>query len=427
MLRYVGFAIVLSVLVLTSNVNGEASLNIQVNGQAYTGQTVAQGDTIAVTWQESVMIFGGFSAFELTVGPASYVANSFVLAQPASWLANTLMVTTPVGDGFTIAGSSSSFGHPAGDVFSFAFTVPGGLNESDVISILPTSGSWLGILFDQLPSAQLTAGSPVIDPNTLLMIDTWQVKADMNRWQPQDSANISGMFKATADQFAGADQVQVILETDVYLILDETVDIATEHLQEAKVNYSGDGPVRALKLDFAKGSFAIQIQDTDLSGLSSPAILKIHFGGYSGQGQSDETVLNGKKPLSLCLLNGVLDVLRADKVKLKETKNGDSLLLSGAIADEDMVFDMPNEAVTLHWGGFSETIAAHSFIEKKPGVYLYKNKTTGNGKFITALLVDLARCKLKLIIKNATLDKQGDVVFALDADGFSAQTTVTLD
>ena len=43
------------------------------------------------------------------------------------------------------------------------------------------------------------------------------------------------------------------------------------------------------------------------------------------------------------------------------------------------------------------------------------------------LQIDLNKCRLKVTIKNATLDKQGDIVFAIDADGFSAQATVSLE
>ena len=95
-----------------------ATIEITVNGQDYTGQSVEPSDIIKVVWNTTTSIFGGYTNLDFNVSLGDYVADSF-RQRVLTFGPHFYPVDT--GAGMAIRGFGSGIPFPAGWTFEFEF------------------------------------------------------------------------------------------------------------------------------------------------------------------------------------------------------------------------------------------------------------------------------------------------------------------
>ena len=251
------------------------------------------------------------------------------------------------------------------------------------------------------------------------------IKAGKDRQNPLDSVKIAGTLDCGPPE---TDTIHVCITdpTGIYGFAETLIDLVPEDFEKGRFRYKGArGGILSLQLDFNKGKFAVDVRDVDLRGLVSPVSFELQADPLDLVLAANESVINKKKPIPICLLSGVADALRVDKATVRTTSKGDLLIARGGIAAMDFALDLTQHDVTVTWGDFSEIIEAGSFTNKKGRKFSYK-KPKEKVAAIAKIDIDLDKCIFLLQIKNAPpLQNQGNVFFEIVADTFSANNTVS--
>lgn len=185
------------------------------------------------------------------------------------------------------------------------------------------------------------------------------------------------------------------------------------------------GAVKKFQVDYNKNTFAVDIDNTDLTGLRFPFKLEIAFGDYLGDIiVRNATDMAGKSDLPLCLLLGVSDEMEITKAKVKTANSGDALSAQGHITAAMGDLDLTQEEITVNWGDinpYSETIPAQNFEMIKAGRYRFKKEKDAVGT-IQSLDIDFNKCTFKLSVKEAgPLDAEGIVTLEIAATSENLQ------
>ena len=241
----------------------------------------------------------------------------------------------------------------------------------------------------------------------------------------RNALKFSGSLAATQDDFVGADQIQIGIWSDTgFPVYQESIALGPDDATGGKYRYKNNigklqpGAITSLKIDLNKHTLSLAARNIDLTGLQSPFYVDIAFGNFVGLCEANEEVINGAKPIPLCLLSGFSDALRIDKAKVKSGNKGDSLAVIGGLAAQENDLDFTQEEVTIRWGDtFNETLPLGSFTRKKGNAFIYKRPKGLVGFHIAAAKIDLDKCTFILtIIKAPTLDAQGGVTLTISSD-----------
>jgi len=262
------------------------------------------------------------------------------------------------------------------------------------------------------------------------------VKAGKN--QGEDMFIASGTL-ASSPVFLGSlteVDVNIVSLTDDELIYTEAIDFASTNLAKGVYKYAykvakGEpGAVIALKIDSNKNTLLIKGKNTDLTGLRCPMQINVKIGNYILSGDIDETICNGsKKTIPTRLMRTYEDTLIVSKAKVKDSNVdlADSLAIIGEIAVEDINdSNLAGEEVVVTWDTDTFTVPAGSFKLIKDNKYKCSKISVAEGGFVTAL-VDLDKCKFKMVIKNATLTTTtGTLDFGISFASFNESDEVTI-
>lgn len=148
------------------------------------------------------------------------------------------------------------------------------------------------------------AGDNNTDTDTLLQIDTCEVKAGKNG--KGDSINFLGSIDATTADFTAANNVIVTIDADEIPDLNNTkfdFPVEEDYLKEGKYKSpkvkpeDKSEPVTSLQIDTVKGKIKFSGKNLDLTGLGCPITITIQIGDYVAEAVLYEDIVNGpKKP-----------------------------------------------------------------------------------------------------------------------------------
>ena len=303
-------------------------------------------------------------------------------------------------------------------------------------------------------------------PGTGLTIRNMTVRADTDRSNPWDSFVIAGTIDGTLQDLEAAGSITVRVATRWTTIFTETIDVAgklivpgqdTESDQNQDdaeggaggfgINWnsfsgllgtggaingrvsSNTGPqhtifryesprssgiasmVMKLKENWEKGigNFRIIAKKVNLTELTSPIIVQISFGDYTGAAVVDENTINGQDSVPMLLMSGIADTLRVDRALVN--KKGNSLAINGAIAAATLGADLANKDLTVTWAGQNWLLPAGTFDNpQRQGLHRYVCRPkviAGLGTVIA--LIDFDRAAFRILIKNAATTISGPI------------------
>jgi hypothetical protein len=247
-----------------------------------------------------------------------------------------------------------------------------------------------------------------------------------------DTITVSGQLGAMSSNFQLGSDIVVTFDSDDMndpCVLTFPVDSNT--FKNGKYGYSKtvDGIKQSFKYSTKTHIFSFSASKINLTGLSCPLTLSINIGDYSATMQADEAKVNGKKPIPVNLLMGVIDSLRVDKITVKQNTTkpaSDSLTVTGGFSAWDSDVNMAITDVNVILGDQTWTIPDSNFIAKKTKFACSKNATENENGIATASF-DFSKGAFTLSIKNADIDDlSGPTYFEIDFDDFNASTEVTL-
>jgi PKD repeat protein len=109
----------------------------------------------------------------------------------------------------------------------------------------------------------------------------------------QDSIQISGVIGVASNDLVNADDINIAIKSvaDNHLVFSESIKFNPNSMRKGKYNYSHKfrsgkpGGIASFQLDLNKHTFALQIQNVDLTGLTWPMSVEIEIGDYVGVGR----------------------------------------------------------------------------------------------------------------------------------------------
>jgi len=242
---------------------------------------------------------------------------------------------------------------------------------------------------------------------------------------------ILGQMDATESDFSDTNEVLVTVDSnDMSAPYVTSFPIDEKSFKKGKYNYARteNASKKLFKYNTKNGKFNFMAKNIDLTGLSCPMSVKIEIGSYVAAVEIDEDIVNGpKKLIPMQFMMGVKDILRVDKIKVKEGKkpSTDSLLAKGAFALKDEPGDI--NVMTLGLDGQTFTVSGDKFIYKGNSATC-KKVDTGSG--LVSAKFDTAKCKFAITIKKADLDKtsgQADFGIAIEMDTGTFDESVEVD
>lgn len=290
---------------------------------------------------------------------------------------------------------------------------------------------------------QIIADNEVIDPN--ITVKRLTVQAGRDRRNPQDALLVHGELNVEESLYDAADSIRFSVGTESFIVYQRIIPHpgSEETIPEAvngKIRFKGLGDPNSemgqfqLQLNFNRngrsGTYKIIARKVDLTGLESPLVVELAFGDFDDSAQVGESIINGpRRDLPLCLLSGIKNVIRIDRVKARPDQ---VKLNKGWVAALNPNLDLSAVDVTVAWDLFEETISAGGFTNKGNGKFLYtKPRGSSDDLKITRMQVDLNKCTLKLQIRNAeNLTFAGSALFSVEAgtngEDFTADVVVDL-
>ena len=300
------------------------------------------------------------------------------------------------------------------------------LSSEDTLEVVMDMARTISVEFERIP-APLTITKAVI-------------KASKTRDPAADSLVVSGTIDTEGlalifDPLNDPTQISIslIYEADSMSYGHiETLDstLAKVNAEKGKITYKAStkgsvtGRVTGFKVDLKKGAFTIKAKKIDLSGLSSPSIVIVEVGDYYGLGMAAEDVINGKKPIPMCLLLNVADALRVKKAKF-DAANG-SLMVQGDISVQNSLVDIADEDVTLRWGTYSITLDKNDLFRSGDKAKFKYKRPARETSSIAAALIDLVKCTFKVVIKDPNIGEQtAPVAFGMSFADFDEEVDVS--
>jgi hypothetical protein len=109
----------------------------------------------------------------------------------------------------------------------------------------------------------------------------------------QDSIQISGVIGVASNDLVNADDMNIAIKSvaDNHLVFSESIKFNPNSVRRGRYVYNRrlkknePGGITSFQLDVNKHTFALQIQNVDLTGLSWPMSVEIEIGDYVGVGQ----------------------------------------------------------------------------------------------------------------------------------------------
>jgi hypothetical protein len=237
--------------------------------------------------------------------------------------------------------------------------------------------------------------------------------------QGQDAFSASGTIEFPEDlDFNDVNHIDVniISLTDGVSIYTKTVDanvIKGKFKYTYKIPRGTAGAITSLAVDYKKGTFSINIQKVNLTGLACPLRLELTIGGpitgnHKLSGVANETIINGKKMLIPArLMRLYKDTLVVNKAKAshnsKKALSG-TLSVTGDIAVIVTDVNLCNEDVNFIWGEQMFSVPTKSFKAYRTG-HLFKCRkvaadANGNTGIVTAQ-VDTDKATFTLSVNGA--------------------------
>ena len=180
------------------------------------------------------------------------------------------------------------------------------------------------------------------------------------------------------------------------------------------------GGLDLVMLDLNTGVFTVFGRSLDLTGLAAPLDMRISFGGFLGQDELTESVINGAALMPIKFMQGYKDSLRVvgAYVALNSATGLYSLRLLGEISLLDGSVDLTAESVQINWGSlFNETIAAGGF-KKIGSMFVYLRPAGAIGEIASAMF-DMTSGRVYLDVREASLSPQsGTVTFRMQFADF---------
>ncbi len=277
-----------------------------------------------------------------------------------------------------------------------------------------------------------------------LDVDKLILKAGRDRSEPEDMIIVQGELDVDEAVYEMADSITVRFGTQNANEYERVIDgDEFPELKRGKAQFKGpgvegteDGQLQVLlifnKENGRTGKYKIIGKKIDLSGLEAttenPLVVELEFGSFAGQASlietDDDRIINNRRPMPLCLLNGVKDAISADKGSVRP----DRIILNGQIAADAPAPDFSAVDVAVRWDDFEEIISPGGFADKGNGKYLYrKPRGASDDLKITMMQIDLNKCILKLQVKNAeNLTDTGTAVFSIEAGAGGSDFSASL-
>jgi len=251
-----------------------------------------------------------------------------------------------------------------------------------------------------------------------------KIDADRIRRSQSDSFSIKGTIDATENDFDNSEIcVRLTLFERVY---EETIDTNSDLFKKNSSNTiykykrslkkDENGAITYMKFDLLKGTFYIKAKKIDLSGLQDPVPVEIEIGDYYRSAIVGEDIINRRKPVPMRFMFGRADSIRIDKYRFKPAKNpgtaSDFLLVTGAIAVEDVETNLLGQEVTVRLGTFEATIPPgnEGLLQKGTKYYYKKPKNLDDPltNYVDIAIINLVKCTFKILIKSADIGSQPD-------------------
>jgi hypothetical protein len=242
---------------------------------------------------------------------------------------------------------------------------------------------------------------------------------------------VSGDFNTTADDLNEANSILVTVDSDNMVSpYVETFPVDGNSYKKGKYNYARteNASKRCFKLDTNTHKFSFTGKNVDLTGLDCPLIIKIEAGDYSRQGEVNEAIVNGKKPIPINLLIGVIDSLRVDRITVKQNTTkpaSDQMTIKGGFSAWDADVNMFDNDVNVILGTQTWMIPQGNFKAKSPKFSCSKITTTPAG--VAAASFDFNKGVFTLSIKTTDIDDViGVMNFSIDFNDVNMITDVNL-
>ncbi len=246
--------------------------------------------------------------------------------------------------------------------------------------------------------------------------------------QDHDSIVFKGQLIAGQEQLDQATECAIKIWSSDSLIYEENISSSLFKVKNANYIYTHSliendtRKITYVKLDVPDESLVLKLRQADLTGLTSPVLIDVVMGDYSGLAEVDETIINQSDSIPLRLLNGYRDALRIDKVKFTAT----SLSIKGQIAVENPDIDLTQYPMTISWDSQDFVIPLGGFT-KNSSQFVYKDRRGEYGS-ISRAAFDLESCDFQLTIKNTVIDDpSGSVLVGIQLDTFDQTDDYDLD
>ena len=135
--------VIFLLIALMANVGSAAMIDILVNGNPWTGDSVRPSDIITVTWVNTdVGVWGGFGDFLINVSNGDQVGGE--------WIHTSLLLPfieiIPKEPGYDVYMGGGGMPTPEGPIAGWEFHVPDYKQDSDLIIIDPYSGTFNNVV-----------------------------------------------------------------------------------------------------------------------------------------------------------------------------------------------------------------------------------------------------------------------------------------
>jgi subtilisin family serine protease len=258
-------------------------------------------------------------------------------------------------------------------------------------------------------------------------------KCSVAAWQAvgRDCLSLSGAMSLTEDTIRQAETIRVKLYSNenvcvfesIYNVNGESIKNGVCSVKKSVSGGSG-GRTEQLRIDSRNNIFRFGIRNVSLKGLSCPFYFTLECGTFTGAGQIQEGVVNGKRLAPMELMNEVENKLRVDTIQMVVGDKARSVsgIVKGCFSLRDNISSPGNVVLTWNSKVFMFPINQAA---AKNGVFVYRNVQTENG--LLSGKIDLKKNTFTLYVKNTDISPDVDrITVELSFDTFDESLAVEL-